>query len=147
MTKEVTLPNGKPGVRMTLKEIAPDTCPDGFEDLPGADIGYGMIYPLGSVANHFIEMQRELEKKMEANSQRLYFIQVGDHGPIKIGTANDVHSRLKNLQCASPCELRVVREMDGGKRLEGAAHKRFAAQHIRGEWFAITERQAKEFNP
>jgi len=65
----------------------------------------------------------------------IYFIQQGLNGPIKIGTTGDVSMRLKNLQCANPCSLRLVGVVDGEVGEEEAIHARFKHRRIRGEWF------------
>lgn len=63
----------------------------------------------------------------------VYFIQVGEAGPVKIGTTRDPKKRLQILQCANPdvLELRLaVPEAD-----EAIFHRRFSHLRIRGEWF------------
>lgn len=65
----------------------------------------------------------------------VYFIRAGD-GPIKIGIACDLDRRLREIQIHHFDELRVVATVGGGMKLERELHKRFAAHHIRGEWFA-----------
>jgi hypothetical protein len=67
----------------------------------------------------------------------VYFVQANQNGPVKIGTAEDVIGRLRELQTAHYMVLRLLREIDGDYRLERALHRRFTAQHIRGEWFAF----------
>lgn len=69
----------------------------------------------------------------------IYFIQVGDDGPVKIGLADDPYRRLVALQCASPFELRLLGGFEGGRGEELKLHKMFAHARIRGEWFEPTE--------
>lgn len=69
----------------------------------------------------------------------IYFIQCGDRfGPIKIGTATDVHGRLVGLQTGCPTELRLLGDVDAEPNApsERDLHGRFNTQRIRGEWFA-----------
>lgn len=67
----------------------------------------------------------------------IYFIQVGDDGPIKIGhTIGSPLARLNAMQTGSPYELRVIATIpDAPFSLEGELHRRFVHLRIRGEWF------------
>ena len=88
-----------------------------------------------------MEAQAELETPVEPASGPIpgwvYFIQGVDGGPIKIGFAADVASRLADLQVSNPYELRVLLAVasDSPLRLEKVVHGRFKAHHLRGEWF------------
>lgn len=66
----------------------------------------------------------------------VYFVQVGDGGPIKIGITHDVAQRLAFLQTANPGDLRLLCSIRGGKEVERELHARFAAFRLRGEWFS-----------
>ncbi len=71
----------------------------------------------------------------------VYFIRSGKKGPIKIGVANNVSSRLSELQIGNPFELSIVAIIPFSSRkkaesFEKKIHKRFVDQRIRGEWFA-----------
>ncbi len=66
---------------------------------------------------------------------RVYFIQMGDDGPIKIGLSVNPARRRRQLQTGQPERLRVLRAMAGDKALEAFLHRRFAAHHIADEWF------------
>lgn len=67
---------------------------------------------------------------------KVYFIQGGEDGPIKIGfTSGAVEKRLIALQCGSPLRLRVVHVVAADKLGEGWAHAHFAASRSHGEWF------------
>lgn len=66
----------------------------------------------------------------------VYFIQAGDGGEIKIGTAQNPWARLKELQTGNGKQLRLLAVVPGGPREEGELHDRFRAHGIRGEWFA-----------
>lgn len=60
----------------------------------------------------------------------------GDDGPIKIGTAVNPSSRLKELQGGNPRPLQLLGYFPGDARLEYRLHKHFAEWRIRGEWFS-----------
>lgn len=62
-----------------------------------------------------------------------YFIRAGADGPVKIGLSDNVFGRLRNLQVGHHEELCITRLMRGDA--EKALHRRFRANHIRGEWF------------
>lgn len=64
----------------------------------------------------------------------VYFIQVGNDGPIKIGRATDPATRISDLQCSSPFRL-IPRLIITGAAKEKMLHRRFKDCHIRGEWF------------
>lgn len=69
----------------------------------------------------------------------VYFI-TDDHGHIKIGKANDVWFRLKELQTGNPYKLRILLTI--GMRseyeafdLEQRLHEKFRTSRMEGEWF------------
>lgn len=71
-----------------------------------------------------------------AEGADVYFIQAVNGGPIKIGIAVDVESRLETFQCGSPVPLRIVGVIRGaGISTEQRLHRRFAAHRLHGEWF------------
>jgi len=57
----------------------------------------------------------------------------------KIGVANDVESRLAQLQTGSPFELVIEEcyELDGAEIAKRAIHQAYAKMHVRGEWFSL----------
>ena len=65
----------------------------------------------------------------------IYFVQVGDDGPIKIGIAEDVKKRISKLQVAHFIELKLRLTIDGDERHESYLHEKFSLHRIRGEWF------------
>lgn len=65
----------------------------------------------------------------------MYFIQHGDYGPIKIGTAYDPEHRLRELQCGNPEQLHIRYTMPGDRSTEGEFHRRFKDWRLQGEWF------------
>jgi len=56
---------------------------------------------------------------------------------IKIGWSgrHPRRARLSQLQCSSPDKLQLIGTIIGTLSDEAAIHDRFAAYHIRGEWF------------
>jgi hypothetical protein len=73
----------------------------------------------------------------------VYVISAPELGRVKIGWTRSIkslRSRFRDLQCGSPCELRLhsAKHHNNVEYAEAALHKRFRAAHIRGEWFDIT---------
>ena len=66
----------------------------------------------------------------------IYFIQMGDDGPIKIGRADSAPRRIAGLQVGNPVELKLV----GVLPEELELHCEFADLALRGEWFSPGER-------
>lgn len=69
---------------------------------------------------------------------RVYFIRSGDYGPVKIGTARNVDSRLRTLQTGNPERLALIGTEPGDGTRERELHARFASARITGEWFSPT---------
>ena len=70
----------------------------------------------------------------------VYFIRAGSNGPIKIGVADNVESRMDTLQTGNHMELSIVAKIkcSGRKdayRQEANLHKFFSYKRLRGEWF------------
>jgi hypothetical protein len=65
----------------------------------------------------------------------IYFIQMGEGGPIKIGKADDPWRRLSGLQIGCPTSLKLLGTVDGDRRREAGLHQDFDDARIRGEWF------------
>lgn len=65
----------------------------------------------------------------------VYFVQRGHGGPVKIGWAQSIPSRVKSLQISSPETLILIRTINGSRAVERWAHHAFAKVRIRGEWF------------
>lgn len=65
----------------------------------------------------------------------LYFIQAGTDGPVKIGVATDVHSRLAALQTANADRLRLIGHQPGVGLVERTLHAALAGDRMAGEWF------------
>jgi hypothetical protein len=67
----------------------------------------------------------------------VYFFQIGEDGPIKIGrTVCDPMKRLSGIQANTPHEVRLLAIIANvGHAFEAELHERFSHLHIRGEWF------------
>lgn len=66
----------------------------------------------------------------------VYFIQSGgERGPVKIGTAVNLGSRLSSLQTSHHKKLVVLGTIPGDARTEAEQHERFRKYHLTGEWF------------
>jgi hypothetical protein len=89
-----------------------------------------------------IHVQAE-ERVRRRSARRLYMyaIRAGAHGgPIKLGVAADPSHRVQELQTGNPEQLHLL----GAWRIadtieERIFHDRFAAQRLRGEWFAHSD--------
>lgn len=66
---------------------------------------------------------------------RIYFIQAECGGPIKIGFARDVASRMKGLQTSHHERLVCLVHICGTMDEEQLLHKDYAAYRLEGEWF------------
>lgn len=78
------------------------------------------------------EFGLDADRKTE---RRVYFIQAGEDGPIKVGSAAKPHSRLKELQTSSPYKLRLLGSVPGGYVEERRLHRLFGYFRLHGEWF------------
>lgn len=72
----------------------------------------------------------------------IYFIQEKqDKEFVKIGvTSLRLDRRLMCLQVGNPRELEIVLTLKGMYDLEQKLHRYFHEEHIRGEWFRVSER-------
>lgn len=68
----------------------------------------------------------------------VYFIQAGANGPIKIGTATDLPTRIATLQTGCPEPLVILGTIPGDLLVEGALHRALSDHRYRGEWFHPT---------
>lgn len=67
----------------------------------------------------------------------IYFLQLQENGPIKIGTtnANSVPARVKLIVSTMPYEATLLAVMEGGPEEERDLHDKFIDDNIRSEWF------------
>lgn len=68
----------------------------------------------------------------------VYFVQSEDGGPIKIGWAQDVASRVRQLQVGQSRRLRVIDAIQCRRSYERDLHRQFAESRLFGEWFEPT---------
>lgn len=81
-------------------------------------------------------LQREIEHHGVLGTEgRIYFIQAGLGGPIKIGYSLDPDHRLLQLQTGNSHQLRILLVIEGDKDHEAILHQRFAYLRTEGEWF------------
>ena len=71
----------------------------------------------------------------------IYFVQAGYIGPIKIGVAQDVDKRIKDLQVGNHMALLLIAKIGPFSEthaycIEKNLHKKFRKHHVRGEWFS-----------
>lgn len=71
----------------------------------------------------------------EEDGQLVYFLRMGEDGPVKIGISSDVKKRVKTLQTAIPYELKLLGAIPGGARAEAFLHQLFDSYRLKGEWF------------
>jgi Meiotically up-regulated gene 113 len=70
----------------------------------------------------------------------IYFIRAGKTKAVKIGSAaseQSVRARMQILQTGNHQPLHLIALITAGYCSEGGLHRRFAKQHIRGEWFRL----------
>lgn len=67
------------------------------------------------------------------NCEGVYFVAAAEF--IKIGRADSIARRLRELQTGCPHDLSLVAWFSGGSKEERAYHRRFRAHRLRGEWF------------
>lgn len=71
---------------------------------------------------------------------KVYFIQAGEGGPIKIGFATSVKGRLSAMQTGHAQRLSVLATIDGDMSDEKRMHARFLSLRMEGEWFRFDGR-------
>ena len=72
-----------------------------------------------------------------SGTTNIYFIQSVLGGPVKVGLAANIETRLKTFQTGSPFPLRIVKSITGVKRqTEQELHRKFAKYRLHGEWFS-----------
>lgn len=77
----------------------------------------------------------------------IYFIQAERGGPIKIGTSNNVKSRLMEFQIGNPERLVLLGVRTGSFQEERDLHDELAKFHISGEWYSPSMDLIKLISP
>lgn len=67
----------------------------------------------------------------------IYLIRCGESGPVKIGKADDIPARMRELQAGNPEILVLLREFVGGRQTEAWLHRHFRRLRVRAEWHAF----------
>ena len=65
----------------------------------------------------------------------VYFMRLGEAGPIKIGHSVNIKERLAVIQVNNPYLITLLTVVDGGFSKERELHKLFKDHKIYGEWF------------
>lgn len=75
----------------------------------------------------------------------VYLIQFGKE--YKIGNANNVERRFRELKTQMPYEGKIIHTISTGdpEGIEAYWHQYFADKRLKGEWFALTERDVRYF--
>lgn len=76
--------------------------------------------------------------KPREESSFIYFIQSGKDGPIKIGTTNNVESRLGDIRVLNPQKIKLLKSIKGTQKYEKEIHRKFKNDRIKGEWFRLS---------
>jgi hypothetical protein len=77
--------------------------------------------------------------ELRASGSKLYAIEAGRGGPIKIGVARNPEKRLKELQTGNPHRLNILSVAPDGW-MERHMHWRLREARMHGEWFRPTAR-------
>ncbi len=83
---------------------------------------------------------RNLAPEHRSATARVYFIQAGENGPVKIGRARDPEARRRALQVSNHECLTLLAVSPGleepqAEAAERPLHVELIAFHVRGEWF------------
>lgn len=69
----------------------------------------------------------------------IYMIICKSTGAVKIGRADNVKTRLSELQVANPFELAILSSFRAPSMFEGVMHAMFSRTRLRGEWFSLSD--------
>jgi hypothetical protein len=79
--------------------------------------------------------ESEAECKARDKGTRVYFIQRGENGPVKIGVSDEPEERRLTLQTGNVETLHIRCSLPGGRHLEKRLHLLFDRSRLLGEWF------------
>lgn len=71
--------------------------------------------------------------------QFTYLLHDSVSGKVKIGCSSNIKQRQSMLETAFPCKLTLLALIPTAELPERAAHKKFKADRIRGEWFEYSD--------
>lgn len=97
-----------------------------------------MIFSIENVYEEGFIKGMSVSQTINAGSCFVYFI--SDEESLKIGIANDVPKRLKQLQTGSSSKLNIIHVVPFNSRKEAMKkerelHKKYEAFRLEGEWF------------
>jgi len=72
---------------------------------------------------------------IHGSGMKIYFLQHGGDGPIKIGRAANPKKRMASMQVACPYDFTMLAVIDAPISVERGLHAMFDKHWIRGEWF------------
>jgi hypothetical protein len=75
--------------------------------------------------------------------RKIYFAQLGDDGPIKVGVSDNVPARIRHLGKEWKIPIKLLAEVEGDVQDERAIHAYLARSRLHGEWFKSTKRVLK----
>lgn len=90
--------------------------------------------------NDFINIKNMTLNDIDNLKGKIYFIQAGDNGAIKIGYTDNIEKRLRQLQTGNPYKLKLLKIINGTYELEKSIHKMFVNDRLEGEWFRPSRR-------
>jgi hypothetical protein len=78
----------------------------------------------------------------------IYLIRNGESFIFKVGIAQDVESRLAQLQTGNPVELVIVSSygFPNAENVEKVLHQKWSGVRMRGEWFEFDTRDINQFD-
>ncbi len=74
----------------------------------------------------------------------VYLAQRDTDDAVKIGWADDVERRLREIRKVEQCSVCLVAAVPGDKPLEQRMHRHFEPRRLKGEWFNISPSEAFE---
>jgi hypothetical protein len=106
-------------------------------------LGRSMLFKDGDVAvmeaisNGTLKTPEDIKYGPPAQKSFVYFVRQADF--VKIGWSAKWRSRVSILQTANPNPIEVLAVYRGGPKYEKSLHERFAAHHVRAEWFSFCD--------
>lgn len=85
------------------------------------------------------EQQRQQAMRIDAETNKVYFILDSTNNTVKIGVSQHPIKRMADLQTSSPHPLTLLAVTLGGYELEKKLHRRFARYRLSGEWFRMND--------
>ena len=79
--------------------------------------------------------------KFRKRAQLVYFIRRGS--AVKIGVSHNPARRMADMATSNHGKLELLSTMKGGSKREQALHRKFAAHHIKGEWYKLVPQIAE----